>query len=150
MDGDRTPEPFLQTPFNERVPSFSPNGQWLAYQSDKSGRNEIYLSRFPASPGEWQISTEGGTWARWSPNGRELFYRSGDKMMAVDVHLEGEPVLGRPRLLFERTRLRADFDVAPDGQRFVMVDQSESAPPPVRLNLVLNWFNELERLVPTK
>ena len=148
MNGDRTPEPFLQTPFNESFPSFSPNGQWLGYQSDKSGRLEIYLSRFPASPGEWQVSTEGGTWARWSPNGRELFYRSGDKMMAVDVHLEGEPVLGRPRLLFERPRLREPYDVAPDGQRFVMVDQSESAPPPVRLNLVLNWFRELEQRVP--
>ena len=148
MDGDRTPEPFLQTPFNERRPSFSPNGQWLAYQSDKSGRYEIYLSRFPASPGEWQVSTEGGTQARWNPNGRELFYRHGDKMMAVDVDYQGELVLGKPRLLFERSRLQEDYDVAPDGQRFVMVDESESDPAPTQLNLVLNWSRELERLVP--
>ena len=148
MEADRTAEPFLQTPFNERRAMFSPDGRWIAYQSDASGRNEIYLSRFPASPGEWQVSTEGGTETRWNPNGRELFYRNADKMMAVDVDSQGELVLGKPRLLFERSLLREDYDVAPDGQRFVMVDESESAPAPTQLNLVLNWFQELEQRVP--
>ena len=148
MEADRTAEPFLQTPFNERRAMFSPDGRWIAYQSDASGRNEIYLSRFPASPGEWQVSNEGGTETRWNPNGRELFYRNADKMMAVDVDSQGELVLGKPRLLFERSLLREDYDVAPDGQRFVMVDESESAPAPTQLNLVLNWFQELEQRVP--
>ena len=148
MAEDPTAEPFLQTPFNELRAMFSPDGRWMAYQSDVSGRSEIYLCHFPASPGKWQVSTEGGTEARWNPNGRELFYRNGEKLMAVNVDPRGELVLGKPRLLFERPLLREGYDVAPDGQRFAMVDQSESDPAPTQLNLVLNWFQELERRVP--
>src|ERR1700676_5576985 len=81
----RKAEPFLRTPFNEGAARFSPDGRWLAYISDESGRFEVYVQSYPGPGGKWQISTEGGTEPVWTRNGRELFYRSGDKMMAVDV-----------------------------------------------------------------
>ena len=73
---DRKAQPFLRTPFNETAPRFSPDGRWLAYISDESGRFEIYVQPYPGPGGKWQISTEGGTEPVWNPNGRELFYRS--------------------------------------------------------------------------
>jgi eukaryotic-like serine/threonine-protein kinase len=82
--GDRKAQPFLRTPFNESAPQFSPDGRWLAYVSDESGRYEIYVQLYLGPGGKWQISTEGGTEPVWNRNLRELFYRSGDKMMAVD------------------------------------------------------------------
>ena len=148
MEGDRTPEPFLLTGFNEDFPMFSSNGRWVAYQSDESGRNEVYIQPFPGGGGKRQVSTEGGTFPVWNPNGRELFYRNGDRMMVVAVETDGELTLGKPRLLFERRSLLASYDVMPDGQRFVMIEESEELAP-TQLILVQNWFEELKRLVPT-
>ena len=98
---DRKAQPFLRTPFNEAAPRFSPDGRWLAYISDESGRYEIYVQPYPGPGGKWQISTEGGTEPVWNPNGRELFYRSGDKMMAVDIATQPGFAAGKPRMLFE-------------------------------------------------
>jgi serine/threonine protein kinase/Tol biopolymer transport system component len=152
--GDRKAQPFLQTPFNESVPRFSPDGRWLAYISDESGRYEIYVQPYPGPGGKWQISTEGGTEPAWNPNGRELFYRSGDKMMAVDIATQPGFAAGKPRMLFERQYVRtpgtnSNYDVFPDGQRFLMlkaVEQAQAAP--TQINVVLNWFEELKRRVP--
>ena len=144
---DRTTTPYLQTEFNEQAPSFSPDGRWIAYQSDATGRDEIYIGPFPASTHRWQVSTEGGVEPRWSSDGRELFYRSGRKMMAVDVQTGSEPILGKPIALFETSEgIGNAFDVAPDAQRFVMIDESADPLPPY-LNLVLNWDEELKRMV---
>jgi eukaryotic-like serine/threonine-protein kinase len=99
--GDRKAQPFLRTPFNEGGPRFSPDGRWLAYVSDESDRWEIYVQPYPGPGGKWQISTDGGTEPVWNPNGRELFYRSGDKMMAVDIATQPGFAAGRPRVLFE-------------------------------------------------
>ncbi|HEV2247462.1 MAG TPA: hypothetical protein VGW37_12480, partial [Terriglobia bacterium] len=151
---DRKPQPFLQTPFNESVPRFSPDGRWLAYISDESGRYEIYVQPYPGPGGKWQISTEGGTEPAWNPNGRELFYRSGDKMMAVDIATQPGFAAGKPRMLFEGQYVptpatNSNYDVSPDGQRFLMlkpVDQDQAAP--TQINVVLNWFEELKRRVP--
>jgi len=91
----------------------------------------------------------------WSPDGRELFYRNSNKMMVVNIEPgEARPLLGKPRVLFERDFLFSAYntvwyDVMPDGQRFVMIDGSESASPPTQLILVQNWTEELKRLVPT-
>ena len=93
---DRKAQPFLRTPFNESAPRFSPDGRWLAYISDESGRYEIYVQPYPGPGGKWQISTEGGTEPVWNPNGRELFYRSGDKMMAVDIATQPRFAAGKP------------------------------------------------------
>ena len=149
MDGDRTPEPFLQTDLNEAAPMFSPNGRWIAYESDESGQYQVYIRPFPSAEGKRQVSTGGGNYPVWNPNGKELFYRNGDKMMVVDVETEGELVLGTPQMLFEKPSLLEEYDVAPDGQHFVMIEEGESQPAPTQLILVQNWGEELKRLVPT-
>ncbi len=152
---DRKAQPFLRTPFNESVPRFSPDGRWLAYISNESGRYEIYVQPYPGPGGKWQISTEGGTEPIWNPNGRELFYRSGDKMMAVDIATQPSFTAGKPRVLFEgRYELSPattpNYDVSPDGQRFLMLKPAEaSEAAPTQINVVLNWFEELKRRVPT-
>jgi Tol biopolymer transport system component len=152
---DRKPQAFLRTPFNEADPRFSPDGRWLAYLSDESGRYEIYVQPYPGPGGKWQISTEGGLEPVWNRNGRELFYRSGNKMMAVDVTTQPSFSVGKPKMLFEGRYEpspfpNSNYDVSPDGQRFLMlkpVEQAEAAP--TQINVVLNWFEELKRRVPS-
>jgi Tol biopolymer transport system component/predicted Ser/Thr protein kinase len=151
---DHKAQPFLRTPFDEGAPRFSPDGRWLAYVSNESGRYEIYVQPYPGPGGKWQISTEGGAEPVWNPNGRELFYRSGDEMMAVDIATQPGFAAGKPRALFEGRYLPTPFtfpsyDVSPDGQRFLMVKPTEQAQAaPTQINVVLNWFEELKRRVP--
>jgi eukaryotic-like serine/threonine-protein kinase len=155
--GDRKAQPFLRTPFTETAPQFSPDGRWLAYVSDESGRNEIYVQPYPGPGGKWQISTDGGAEPVWNRNGRELFYRSGDKMMAVDIATEPSLVAGKPRMLFQGQYVPTPppssfpfYDVSPDGQRSLMLKPSEqTGAAPTQINVVLNWFEELKRRVPT-
>jgi eukaryotic-like serine/threonine-protein kinase len=153
--GDRKPEPFLRTPSNESAPRFSADGRWLAYISDQSGRYEVYVQPYPGPGGKWQISTEGGTEPLWNRNGRELFYRSGNKMMAVEIRTQPSFASGSPRMLFDVGKYMPatgpysypfpNYDLSPDGQRFLMVTR-ESKP---QINVVLNWFEELKRRVPS-
>ena len=150
---DRKAQPFLRTPFTESVPRFSPDGRLLAYISDESGRYEIYVQSYPGPGGKWQISTEGGTEPAWNRNGRELFFRSGDKMMAVDIATQSGFAAGKPRILFEGPYLPTpstipNYDVSPDGQRFLMLKPIEQAAGPTQINVVLNWFEELKQKVP--
>jgi len=151
---DHKAEPFLRTPFNESVPQFSPDGHWLAYVSDESGRWEVYVQPYPGPGGKSQISTEGGMEPVWNPKGAELFYRTGDRMMAVDVATQPSFHAGKPRVLFEGRYERTpatgpNYDVAPDGQRFLMLKPSEQeAAAPNQIDVVLNWFEELKRRVP--
>jgi len=155
LEGERKPQAILQTQFNELAPVFSPDGRWLAYVSDESGRSEIYVRPFPkVEEGKWQISTDGGVEPRWAPNGRELFYRtaSDGQMMVVDITTGPTFGAGTPRLLFEGSYQSgaigaAFYDVTPDGQRFVMVQAQQGAGAPI--HVVENWFEELKRLVPT-
>jgi WD40 repeat protein len=153
---DRKAQPFLQTQFNEAGPQFSPDGHWLAYTSDESGRKEIYVQPYPGPGGKWQISTEGGVEPLWNRNGRELFYRSGRKIMAVDIAIKPSFSAGTPNMLFEGpyqllpTISTPNYDVSPDGQRFLMLKPVESAvAAPTQINVVLNWFEELKQRVPT-
>jgi len=151
---DRKEQPFLRTPFNESVPRFSPDGRWLAYISNESGRYEVYVQPYPGPGGKWQISTDGGTEPVWNRNGRELFYRSGDKMMAVDIATQPSFVAGKPRMLFQGQYVPTNgtfpfYDVSTDGQRFLMlkpIDRGEAGP--TQINVVLNWFEELKQKVP--
>jgi len=151
---DRKVQPFLRTRFNESAPRFSPDGRWLAYISDESGRYEIYVQPYPGPGGKWLISTDGGTEPMWNPNGRELFYRSGRKMMAVEIATQPGFVAGKPRMLFEGEYVQTpltfpNYDVSADGQRFLMFKPSEQeATAPTQINVVLNWFEELKRRVP--
>ncbi len=154
--GDRKPQHFLQTQSNEAAPMLSPDGHWLAYQSNESGRMEIYVRPFPGPGGKTQVSTEGGMQPLWARNGRELFYRNGDKMMAAAVEAEPSFAAAKPKLLFEGHYetaavfpAQANYDM-PDGQRFLMLKPSEQEQAaPTQINVVLNWFEELKRRVPT-
>jgi Tol biopolymer transport system component len=151
---DRKAQPFLRTRFNETAPRFSPDGRWLAYISDESGRFEVYVQPYPGPGGKWQISTEGGMEPVWNPNGRELFYRNGNKMMAVDITTQSSFTASKPRMLFEGPYELppvpiANYDVSSDGQRFLMLKPSEEEAAPTQINVVLNWFEELKQKVPT-
>jgi hypothetical protein len=146
-------QPLVHTPFNEGSPTLSPDGRWLAYASDASGRYEIYVQPYPAPGGRVQISIAGGTEPVWSRNGRELFYRSGDKMMAVEIDTRSSFSAGKPKFLFQGLYqptpvLDANYDVTPDGRRFVMIKPGAEEQVPTQVNVVLNWFEELKRLVP--
>ena len=149
------PKPFLQTRFSEVAPMFSPDGRWLVYSSGESGRSEIYVQPFPGSGGKWLISSEGGIAPVWARNGRELFYFNGNKMMAVDITTQPTFRAGTPQMLFEELNYvgggtRADYDVSPNGQRFLMLKRSEQQEVALtQIHVVLNWFEELKRRVPT-
>jgi eukaryotic-like serine/threonine-protein kinase len=103
LRGERRPKPWFETPFIEEAPRFSPEGRWLAYHSNESGRNEVYVQPFPGPGGKRLISNEGGIEPIWSRSGRELFYRSGDKMMAVDIQTTPTFKAGPPHVLFEKS-----------------------------------------------
>jgi Tol biopolymer transport system component len=150
---DHNTQPFLRTQFNEAAPRFSPDGHWLAYVSDESGRNEIYVQPYPGPGGKWQVSTDGGTEPVWNRNGRELFYRNGNKMVAVETTTQPSFSAGKPKLLFDSPyepvpSTLPNFDVSPDGQRFLMLKPTQEAAA-TQINVVLNWFEELKQKVPT-
>jgi len=151
LQGGRKPEPFLDGRAREQMARFSPDGRWVAYQSDETGQREVYVCRLPDGGGKQQVSTDGGYEPVWNPSGKELFYRSGDKMMAVPVQTDGELILGRTTVLFEGRFVYhpyGSYDVTPDGQRFVLIDDSEAEPAPTHLVLVQNFSEVLKRLVP--
>jgi Tol biopolymer transport system component/predicted Ser/Thr protein kinase len=138
---DKKPTPFLRTEFNERDASFSPDGKWIAYTSDESGKDEIYVQTFPASGGKWQISTSGGSRARWRRDGKELFYLAADqKIMAVEVTTGAIFRAGVPKPLFE-TRITGPyvrFAVTANGQRFLLpAPVGDAVPTPA--TVVINW-----------
>jgi dipeptidyl aminopeptidase/acylaminoacyl peptidase len=152
MNGARTPEVFLRTPFNEGLARVSPDGRWLAYMSDESGRREIYVQPFPGGGRKWLISTDGGNEPVWSRDGRRLFYVNGDKMMAVDVTTQAAFSAGSPRVLHEGRFVSGweltgttGYDVATDGRRFLRVQARETEQPPRQINVVINWHEELKR-----
>ena len=146
---------FIQTRFFDGVPQFSPDGQWVAYVSDESGRQEVYVQPYPGPGAKWPISTEGGTEPVWNRNGGELFYRSGNTMMAVDVATKPVFRPGRPERLFTGDYLLAsttypNYDISRDG-RFLMVKPSrQENATSNQIIVTLNWFDELKRLVPLK
>ena len=152
---DGQAQPFLRTPFTESVPQFSPDGHWLAYISNESGRYEVYVQPYPGPGGKWQISTDGGTEPVWNPNGRELFYRDGSKMMSVEISTQTGFTTGKPHMLFEGPYLPSpattpNYDVSRDGQRFLMLKSSATGEEAAtQINVVFNWCEELKRRVPT-
>ena len=132
----------LQGPFIEAGGQFSPDGKWIAYHSTESGRSEVYIRAFPSSAGKWQISNRGGFIPRWRADGKELFYVSADlKMMAVTIRASAAGVeADTPRELFAYLvpGLNSPYDVAADGQRFLLTERSEAQGGPP-LTVVLNW-----------
>jgi Tol biopolymer transport system component len=130
-------------------PRFSPNGRWLAYQSDESGRWEVYVQPFPSLDRKILISSDGGTEPVWSKDERQLFFRSEDRMMAVLIDQSPRLLAGRPQPLFDglsrymRDDEGASYAVAPDG-RFIMIEANDAA----QIRVVLNFAAELDRLLP--
>ncbi len=154
MEGKREARPFLKTSFWDRNPAFSPDGNWLAYVSDESGQFEVYVQSFPGPAGKWQISSGGGNYAVWARNGRELFYVSGDRLMSVTITTQPSFAASSPRPLLEGRPatlgafVRAPYDVAPDGQRFIMGRSAGSESGSTQMHVVLEWTEELKRQIP--
>jgi dipeptidyl aminopeptidase/acylaminoacyl peptidase len=152
---DRTATPFMQGPANETSASFSPDGRWVAYVSDESGAAQVYV-RPVHGPGRSQVSVDGGTAPVWGRDGRELFFAKGDTLFAAPVTPGATFSSGPVRRLFSGPYTfdvlaanylqTVNYDVAPDGQRFLV--PGNQAPAPHQLELVLNWFPELQRMAP--
>ncbi len=151
------PKPFLNSPFSEVGPAFSPDGRWLAYHSNESGNYEVYVRPFPGPGGKWQISTGGGGYPTWSRNGKELFYRTPDNgIMVVNYTASGDSFRAeKPRLWspgqFIRLGRGVSFDLHPDGKRFAVLKApgTESQPAVNKVSFVFNFFDELRRKLPS-
>lgn len=147
-----TVTPFVDSRFDEEWPTFSPDGRWLAYSSDETGRHEVYIRRFPEGDSKHLISTDGGRGPIWSADGQEVFFAEGNRMMAVSVRTDAGFSAGSPEALFGGeeyvwSRVR-NYDVLPDGSGFAMVRSGGGRAPIRSLRVVTNWFEELERLAP--
>ena len=136
------PAAFIATTAGEDWGAFSPDGRWIAFQSNESGRDEIYIQAYPGGGRKWLISSEGGVLPLWRRDGKELFYRSGNKVMSVPLQLGPELVISKPQMLFEG-EFADEFDVTADGQRFVMV-KAEKSTPATQINVVLGAFDSLK------
>ncbi len=148
-DGSGEPAVFLKTEADEWAPRVSPDGGYLAYASEESGRTEVYVKRFPGGDGKWQVSVEGGNFPIWSRAGDELIYRQDDLLMAVPVETKPVFKLGTPVRLFEARESRLSlrprgYDVSPDGQRFIGVQNLEQKADEASIIVVLNWFEEFK------
>jgi hypothetical protein len=145
LEGNRTARPWLETPAGEWAGRLSPDGRWMAYNSNESGATEVYVQAFPGPGGKWLVSQGGGGNPIWSRDGRQLFYRRGDQVLQVDVETSPVFTLGKPTVLFSgRYRMTGrDFDVSPDGTRFVMMRNNDPRTTS-RLNVSLNWWRSLD------
>jgi serine/threonine-protein kinase len=158
LKGEHKPIPFAHTPFYEGSPKFSPDGKWVAYCSGESGRAEVYVQPFPGPGPKMQISSDGGSDPLWRRASGELYYRDGDKMMVVEVRTQPSFTAGRPRLLWQGHYSPGmgsscgapgvtsfNYDVTPDGQRFLMVKDLHQDVASNRIYVVVNWTQELAR-----
>jgi serine/threonine protein kinase/Tol biopolymer transport system component len=165
IEGDHARKPLLnQDEYIETQAKISPDGKWLAYVSNESGKGEVYVRPFPeVNKGRWQVSTKGGVSPLWAPNGRELFYFSEDDgcVMTVSVETGQAFSMDTPKKLFSRLPYLGGgatpgttFDIHPDGKRFLMLKKPEAAPSaqggPRKITIVLNWLEELKQRVPVK
>ncbi|MHC4579950.1 MAG: protein kinase domain-containing protein [Planctomycetota bacterium] len=152
-DGRQTRK-FLATRYNEKMPAFHPGGDWIAYASDSSGQYEVYIRRYPSGEDRKQISFDRGDEPVWDPSGKMLYYRSGNTMKAVAIEIEPSFSIGEPNDLFiewaERNNMVRNYDFDPVHRRFIMVKPLQDESAPMQINVVLNWFEELKRLVPSK
>jgi len=145
----------VNSAFNELEPAFSPDGRWLAYDSDESGTREVYVRPFPGPGGKWQVSTGGG-YPKWSRNGKELFYRTQDsKIMVVTYTASGDsfqadkPQLWSPGQFTDVGIGNYNYDLHPDGKRFAVLKAgTEQAPAVNKVSFIFNFFDELRRKFP--
>jgi eukaryotic-like serine/threonine-protein kinase len=153
------PKPFLNSPILEEEPAFSPDGRWIAYTTVEAGAIEVYVRPFPGPGGKWQISVGGGGFAKWSRNGKELFYRNLDnRIMVVNYAVAGDsfradkPQLWSPGQFTGLGAGISSYDLHPDGKRFAVLKASDTEETATenKLNFVLNWTEELKQRVPTE
>jgi serine/threonine-protein kinase len=147
VDSPQNPHAWLATEFEERAMALSPDGHWMAYVSNASGRDEVYVREFPVPSGQWQISADGGIEPRWAHSGRAIFFRGGDSLVSVAVTTRPAFVVGARSLVFARPYFMGDthhthWDVAPDDRHFAFVSAPTGSP---GLVVTLNWFDELRR-----
>jgi serine/threonine protein kinase/Tol biopolymer transport system component len=157
LDGERRIEPLVRTPFIERNVELSPDGRWMAYDSNESGAIETYVRPFPlVDGGRWQISNGGGWAPLWSPNGRELFYVDrGGSIMSAPIEAGTSFAAGNATRVMDVSAYNTgtqgrNYDISRDGLKFLMIKNQEAASSGTQINVVLSWFEELKRLVPTK
>ncbi|HUF72230.1 MAG TPA: protein kinase [Gammaproteobacteria bacterium] len=157
VGGDSEPRPLLASQFNEDRPSLSPNGLWLAYESDESGQFEIYVRPFPdVEADKWPVSVEGGMEPVWSRDGRTLLFLGPTSLMEVAVSTDAPFVNETPKavldledyLLIPQTRRL--YDISPDGQRFLLLKRTTTANARADINVVTNWIEELKLRIPTE
>ena len=155
--GDHTPQPLVRTKFSEGSPKFSPDGKWIAYASNESGRSEVYVMSYPGPGRKTQVSSGGGADPVWRHDQKELFYRSGDAMMAAEVSAGTTLVMSKPKVLWRGDYLAgagsscgmtgptsANYDVSPDGQRFLMIKDTAVTSESKTLHVISNWSRQLE------
>lgn len=153
MEGERKPVPFLQTNFNENQGRFSPDGKWVAYTSDESGRYEVYVRPFPSGSSKWRVSPDGGELPHWRGDGKEIYYLTPDRKLmaaAVNAGRDGLTVSVPQQLFSTQMHLRPSgaplvpYDISSDGKKFLMdaklADQGESA-----LTVVVNWLGAVKK-----
>jgi len=155
IDGKSKARPLFDGAPGEMMPTFSPDGRWIAYVFPEAERYEVFVRSSDGGPGKWQVSTGGGVEPMWSRAGGELFYRNGDKMIAVAVETAPTFAPGRSQVLFEGsfvfgTNEGQEYDVSPDGKRFLMLKPLEQSRQSTPLDVVVNWFDELRRRVPSR
>ena len=159
VDGEGTPRRLVETQFREADAALSPDDRWLAYTSNETGQDEVYVQAFPDPGGKYLISTAGGCDPVWGPNAEalELFYRNGDRMIVVPIKVKPSFSAEAPKMLFEfkeaalaRVEGLRSFDLAPAGRHFVMIQEGEQSAPQTQLRVVLNWFEELKAKAPTR
>jgi len=156
MDATHTTSPFPATPEGSETgaPAISPDGRWITYVTTDSGRRQVYVRPFPEGESRWLVSSDGGTQPMWARSGRELFYRNGDRMMAVAITTTPSFKADRAHVLFEGhfegAAVRSAYDVMPDGEHFVMLKAVEPQPVNKQINVVLHWSEELKERVSAK
>jgi serine/threonine-protein kinase len=151
LGDDREPAPIASSEFDEYCASLSPDGRWIAYQSDDSSRAEIYVRAASGTGGRWQVSSEGGEEPRWSPSGDEIYFRNDTLLMAAHVVPGAVFQYAPPRQLFSGVfNLRAEsgisYDVEPKGNRFLMIRPAGEGAAFSSIRVITNWPQELARL----
>jgi serine/threonine protein kinase/Tol biopolymer transport system component len=154
-EGDHSIEKLISGPFNAGGAQFSPDGRWMAYVSDESGRNEVYLRQYQEPANRVQISVAGGTQPMWSKTGRELFFRNGNELLAVNITPGSNVTAGKPVVLFSKAMpestsgrmysISGDYDVSKDGERFVIPKPNPESADSTRARVILSWFSELKQ-----
>jgi hypothetical protein len=146
LDGREPPVPFLATRVNERAPQFSPDGRWIAFESDETGRFEVFVTPYPGAGRKWQVSDSGGIVPMWRRDGREIVYRNGNRLMSVAIRGLSPLVTDRPHELTKLPPYTDYVAMAPSGNRFVVSFGDGTEENAREVHVVLNWFNELRSI----